>query len=263
MSQPALLILDYSGTLSLEAVAFGRPERLESALRQSGLWDAGITIDRYWNDLVTPTWHEGSTTPIGLRRLLSRRLSELGVPPRMAARRAARFTRAYISASIIDPAWQPLFAALRDASQVGLLIATDHYAEITAQIIEQLAALRWPAVALRWRRGRLTAALPQFPGPAVIANSAELGVVKADPLFWQRAQTALALTPARIVVVDDFGASENLADAYAHPDQVQRRRQRMISALEQVFSCLVHTIWFTPDIAIEQTITAILAALGA
>ena len=62
MTQRTLLVLDFSGVLSLEAVCFGMPDRLEQALRHSGLWELGVDGAHYWNDVVKPTWDLGSTT---------------------------------------------------------------------------------------------------------------------------------------------------------------------------------------------------------
>ncbi|MEF3272890.1 MAG: hypothetical protein K6356_00580 [Chloroflexus sp.] len=257
-----LLILDFSGTLSLEAVRFGTPARLEAALRQSGLWTLGLDLARYWNDVVGPTWDEGSTTRIGLQGLLVRWLQTQGVPMLVAVRRAARMVRAYMAASIIDPDWQPLFAALRSDPRVITLVATDHYAEATRQIARQLAVLGWGAQALQRRHGRVVrhrysgaATLPT----ALIANSAELGVVKAESLFWQRVQAGLRISPDRIVLVDDFGASENAADGYADPQRIARRRQQTVAALEQTFTVPVDVVMFTLAHPIDQVSAEILA----
>lgn len=257
-----LLVLDFSGTLSLEAVRFGAPERLASALQQSGLQKLGVDVTRYWNDLVVPTWTEGSTTRIGLKRLLARQLQAYGVRSTIAIRAASRFTQAYMAASIIDPAWQPLFVALRTECRAIPLIATDHYAEATGQIADQLAGLQWTARALRWyhgqvRRGRVR--VTAYPNLAFIANSADLGTAKADPVFWQRVQSGIRTAISHVIVVDDFGASENLADFYANPARVERRRQQTIAAIEQAFGVPVTTIWFTGDQSIVQTVQEILS----
>lgn len=256
-----LLVLDFSGTLSLEAVRFGAPDRLTSALQQSGLSRLGVDATRYWNDLVIPTWNEGSTTRIGLQRLLARQLQKFGISPSVAMRAASRFTRAYMAASIIDPAWQPLFATLRTERRAIPLIATDHYAEATVQIADQLAGLQWTARALRWHHGqvrRRRVRATAYPDLAFIANSADLGTAKADPVFWQRVQSGIRTSISHVIVVDDFGASENLADFYANPARVERRRQQTIAAIEQTFGVPVMTIWFTGDQSIAQTVQEIM-----
>ncbi|WP_322513449.1 hypothetical protein [Chloroflexus sp.] len=256
-----LLILDFSGTLSLEAVRFGAPQRLEAALRESGLWALGVNADRYWNELVVPTWDAGSTTRIGLAALLARRLRELGAPAGAAARRARRFTQMYMAASVIDPAWQPLFAALHNLSHVLPLIATDHYAEATAQIAAQLAILGWQAIALQLRNERIVRqriGRTNSNAVAVVANSAHLGVTKANPLFWQRVRAGLRANITKIAVVDDFGASENTADFYANPARVERRRQQTIAALEQTFAVPVTVIPFVIDCDIGETIQEVI-----
>jgi len=255
-----LLILDFSGTLSLEAVRFGTSARLAMALQQSGLQALGVDTERYWNDLVVPTWVEGSTTRIGLRTLLSRKLQERGIPLATAVRSAGRFTRAYMAASVIDPAWQPLFAILQSRPQIIPLIATDHYAEATFQIAGELATLGWSARALRREHNRIKRVRVgplQHTALAFIANSADLGVAKADPRFWQYVQIGLPERVTQVIVVDDFGANENLADFYADPTRVERRRQQTISAIEEVFHVSVQMIWFTLDRRIEEIIQKI------
>ncbi|OAN48358.1 hypothetical protein A6A03_08220 [Chloroflexus islandicus] len=242
-----LLILDFSGTLSLGAVRFGETHRLATALSDAGLLALGVTVDRYWNELVGPTWVEGSTSRVGLAALLARQLRAQGISARIAARCARRFTQMYMAASVIDPAWQPLFAALSADSRITTLIATDHYAEATAHIATALAEQGWSARALRLRNQQV---VPQRMGShagnatAFIANSADLGVIKADPLFWQRVRAGLRANVARIIVVDDFGASENAADFYANPTRVERRRQQTIAAIEQTFAVPVTVVQF-------------------
>lgn len=264
MTKP-LLVLDFSGTLSLEAVRFGTPDRLTSALQQSGLYRLGVDDTRYWNDLVIPTWIEGSTTRIGLKQLLARQLQMYGISPTVAMRTASRFTRAYMAASLIDPAWQPLFTTLRTEHRAIPLIATDHYAEATGQIADQLTGLQWTARALRWHHGqvrRWRVRATAYPDLAFIANSADLGTVKADPAFWQRVQSGIRTSISHVIVVDDFGASENLADFYANPARVEQRRLQTIAAIEQTFGVPVTTIWFTSDQSITQTVQEILNKCG-
>ncbi|WP_298816676.1 hypothetical protein [Chloroflexus sp.] len=260
-----LLILDFSGTLSLEAVRFGAPARLEAALRDAGLWTLGIDVARYWDEVVGPTWIEGSSTQIGLKGLLARWLEARGVAATLAARRAARFVQSYMAASEIDPAWQRLFAALRADPRAITLIATDHYVEATRQIARQMAKLGWAALSLQLRNGRIARRRRNAlvaPPMALIANSAELGVAKAEPLFWQRVQAGLRAAPDRIVVVDDFGASEQADDSYADPARVERRRRQTIAALEQTFAAPVSTVWFTLARPVAQTIDEILALVA-
>ena len=82
MSLPSsLVIFDYSGTLSLEAPCFGRPENLGPALAESGLSGLGVSPENFWERIVNPTWEEGSTTAIGYQRLLAARIGALGLAP--------------------------------------------------------------------------------------------------------------------------------------------------------------------------------------
>lgn len=66
-----LVMLDFSGTLSIETVRFGQPENLECALLDSGLWALGVdSLKIFWEEIVSPTWERGSTTQIGYVQLL-------------------------------------------------------------------------------------------------------------------------------------------------------------------------------------------------
>lgn len=250
-----LLVLDFSGMLSLGAVCFGMPDRLEQALRQSGLWDLGVDVERYWNDIVKPTWETSSTTRTPYAHLIAQRTPASHLPADDVLQRAARFVQAYLQASVIDPAWRPLFDALRSAEQVTTLVATDHYAETTDQIAHQITAMEWRAAALRIDETGRTS--PQIiatpagnPPPSrtlLIANSADIGARKDSALFWRRVQEGLVAQPQEILVIDDFGANENLLDFYADPVKVQRRQAQTIDAIRSVFGAPVQAFPFILD----------------
>lgn len=250
-----LLVLDFSGMLSLEAVRFGTPDRLEQALRQSGLWDLGVDVERYWNDIVKPTWEIGSTTRTPYAHLIAQRASAHCPPANDALQRAERFVQAYLQASIIDPAWRPLFDALRSTEQVTPLVATDHYAEATAYIAHQITAMGWRAAALRIDETGTTSPQvisapegdPLFARTVLIANSADLGARKESARFWRRVQAGLGVQPQEVLVVDDFGANENLLDFYADPVKVQRRQAQTIDAIRTVFGARVQALPFMLD----------------
>jgi hypothetical protein len=72
------ILLDYSGTLSLGALMFGRPDRLLPELKRCGLYSLGVTgLDVFWNRIVNPTWTEGSTTPAGYRGVMEKAVRAL------------------------------------------------------------------------------------------------------------------------------------------------------------------------------------------
>ncbi|NTW07708.1 MAG: hypothetical protein HGA29_07685, partial [Syntrophaceae bacterium] len=81
-----LIIFDYSGTLSLEAVAFGRSDILMRHLLESGLFALGVdNAALFWN-IVNETWQEGSTTGAGYKKVMCERIAEL-FGPKAAAKR--------------------------------------------------------------------------------------------------------------------------------------------------------------------------------
>jgi hypothetical protein len=96
MRQHALVILDFSGTLSLGSSLFGREESLTQALRDCGLWGAGVNHpDHFWQKVADATWEEGSVTGEALPRV-------------EVAARVRRFVNGYLSHATVDAAWVPL-----------------------------------------------------------------------------------------------------------------------------------------------------------
>ena len=129
-----LLIVDFAGTLSLQTILFGRKERLQHALRLSGLDILGFgEPSRFWEELVFPTWEEGALTSKGYAGVLAQRLRDLASGQRACIREAAfRFVQLYYRHSRIDPGWKPLFSGdFYKDNRDTILIATDHYAECT------------------------------------------------------------------------------------------------------------------------------------
>src|SRR5450759_4059502 len=116
-SPEKLVIFDYSGTLSLKAPRFARPENLLSALAESGLARLGVaTPETFWGEIVAPTWTGGSTTAIGYKRVMAQRIEALGLAPGVAgaeiAATSSRFVDLYLAHSRIDPLWRPMLENL-------------------------------------------------------------------------------------------------------------------------------------------------------
>ena len=237
MTPTHLVIFDYSGTLSLQAPRFGHPDHLMKELVACGLTAFGIdAVDIFWNEIVNPTWAEGSTTSAGYAFLLEQRIGER---LRETATRtddwaihaaAARFVRRYLAYSAIDPRWTPLLKWFNTFPEVVTLIATDHYREATAAIIAHLKDCRLEGVALP-DLSRAASSL----GRIIVANSADLGVHKAERSFWEIVKTRLPLI-ARIIIIDDFGAHEQTGDAYGAVAGIALCRQKTLDMLQDVFS---------------------------
>ncbi|MEA4909374.1 MAG: hypothetical protein GYA17_04255 [Chloroflexi bacterium] len=227
-----MVVFDFSGTLSLNSVQFGQPEVLQAQLAESGLAGLGLdSVERYWSELVGPTWVQGSTTNVGLQGLIAAHLEERS-PGRGEARQCAgRFVRAYLDHSTIDPAWQPLLAWVAQQAHTLAVIATDHYAEATTHILNQLDALGLPGVpALQ------TAAAGQL----VVANSADLGHVKAERAFWTALAQDQGLSGLQCIgVVDDFGYHEAAQDDYAAAEKIAARQAQTAGQLADVFACRI------------------------
>ncbi len=251
MPQPdTLLIFDYSGTLSLEMPRFARPENLERALAETGLVTLGVTgPEIFWEGIVNPTWAEGSTTQKGYKRVMTERIAALGLapgaPPEEIAAAASRFVEGYLDHFRIAPDWRPLLERLCENPDVGVIVATDHYAEATGRIIAELKAWGIPAVKVGarpvWetpspREAAVQGALP-CRRPFSIANSADIGAWKADVAFWEAVKAKFRQGKVeRLLVIDDFGFNEAAGDTYGgEAAKIAARKARTGETLRKVF----------------------------
>jgi hypothetical protein len=264
-----LVIIDYCGTLSLEATRFGRPENLVGALKESGLAALGVsTPEAFWQDIVDPTWVEGSTTAIGYARVMARRIASLGLAPGATTHAiqeaTSRFVSLYLASSRIDPGWRPVLARLNNHPAAVTVVATDHYAEATGKITGYLDS--WGIAAQKIGRGGEPLSAPQssdtfaqledqIPEARIvdfsvrgfqrssrffIANSADLGAWKQDPRFWEilRSQPLL-VSVRRILLIDDFGFNEAPGDSYGERAKVLARQEETVAAVKATFQAVV------------------------
>lgn len=236
---PALALLDFSGVLSPGAAAFGQRQSLEQALLDSGLTALGLDPAAFWREIINPAWPEGSTTARGYRNLLGEGLLRLAAsrgerPDQEAVFEAAgRFTEAYLRCSTIDPLWAPVLHRL--VRQAVVIVATDHYAEATAHIVKQLNALRLAAAPAPEPRS----------GCILVANSADLGAGKETPVFWEALHGHKELTAVTaVLLVDDFGCSEQTGDSYGAPEKYAARKNRTVAAIESTWRAPVRVFPF-------------------
>lgn len=270
MSTPdTLLIFDYSGTLSLEAPRFARPENLLPALAESGLAALGVTgPEIFWEGIVNPTWVEGSTTQAGYKRVMAERIAALRPAPGASVNEieaaASRFVDRYLDHSRIDRRWRPLLMRLSDNQNIDVIIATDHYAEATGRIVDELGAWGIPAAKIGTTpvcspgHGPATSSSPTataeqertFPRsnrhPFFIANSADVGCWKINTGFWESLKAKLCQdTVKRLLVVDDFGFNEAAGDAYGgEAAKIAGRREQTRATLREVFRVEAEIISF-------------------
>ena len=241
--KPVLVILDFSGTLSLGAAVFGRSANLEQALRDTGFSALGLADpDAFWQDVIDPTWKQGGTGKLtytaclidGVRRALPH------LDPKTLSQAADRFTAAYYARSTIDDAWQPALREWTRSDGVVPLVATDNYREATPTLVDELRRMGlkgMPVLDEAWNPESFAVA---------IANSADLGCVKSTTSFWSAAREALgSYAPSDIVLIDDFGCNETSHDAYAARDTIAPRQQRTTSLLQEVFGIECRTVPFT------------------
>jgi hypothetical protein len=252
-----LVILDFSGVLSLDTVLFGREDNLAAELSRSGLAGLGAGApETFWSELVLPAWEEGSLTARGYKKVLTERLRDFlksrgrFVPDGPLREAVSAFVWSYFRHSPIDSVWGDIFARLAAAGDNFTLIATDNYAEATANIMARLAAWGFSSRSL----GGAAVSAPEnreipFIWPRIekgsggcffAANSADIGFYKADARFWETVRASLKkIFPrdswASIRLVDDFGFNENAADAYGGMFKAFARREKTTASIEKVF----------------------------
>jgi hypothetical protein len=241
-----MMIFDYSGTLSRDASLFAKPDNLMKHLEASGLGALKIESPSiFWEQLVNPTWHEGSTTSAGYRKVMRERLQTIlcGVKSTAATSQiddaVTSFVDSYFRHSHIDRQWTQALRLLSENPSVITIIATDHYAEATDCIRHFLHGCDIQAISAtegfscRERH------------PFIVANSADLGVHKVDPRFWELLKSKFNLQSIRcILMVDDFGYHEQKADRYADRENVEARRYETVGMLNSVFQSEIEVVPF-------------------
>jgi len=238
-----LVIFDYSGTLSLDAVRFAEDDNLTKELERSGLAGLGIAnSETFWEEIVNPTWEEGSTTSIGYREVIYRRIRE-NLPPTVSDNKirlsAERFVDSYLRHSSIDRRWHSILQKLNREAPVVTAVATDHYAEATAYIIGFLKEIGIDAISLK------DVSCATGPPGFVVANSADTGVHKVDQRFWEMVRTVLKLGAIKsVLIVDDFGINEEAGNSYADHQKVKNRKRNTIDLLKGIFDVPVYAIQF-------------------
>lgn len=242
----ALVVLDFSGTLSVAAARFSAPERLSAELERCGLAALGIdTPEVFWARLVNPTWRRGSMTRTGYVTVLTAAALDLlgergqAADAKVVRDSVRRFADRYFAASTIAASWTPWLLRLVAQPDAVVMVATDHYAEATGHIIDQIAANGLTAAAMA-NATRAPAA------QIVVANSADVGHHKTDRGFWDVVAQVVGAVD-RVVVIDDFGANEQDADAYGMQEQVTRRRLTTTELLSATFSAPVTALPFVLD----------------
>ncbi len=249
-----LVIFDYSGTLSLGAVEFGKPDNLERHLEESGLASMGInTAGRYWHDVVNPSWAEASTSNAGFRSVAAgciRALELPGATPRTIKTTVSKFMGAYMRHSHIAEKWRPLMEEIQTRPDTVGLIATDHYAEATPAIRSHLSAL---GIASIPATGEKTLA---DKAAFIVANSADIGCLKADSQFWLHLKKTCLPTPInKVVLVDDFGSNEPDQNGYAENRSIANRITTTRQALGEVFRLKPQVVHFRIGQDTDRTIT--------
>jgi hypothetical protein len=246
MMPEKLVIFDYSGTLSLEAPRFGRAENLVRALEDSGLAALGVsTPEVFWRDIVNPTWIVGSTTVIGYTKAMAEQIAALRLAPDAPQSdieaATSRFVATYLTSSRIDPHWRPILARLGEHPAAITVVATDHYAEATEKIVDYLNSWGIPAGKIRKDEGFSSPSASHF----FVANSADLGVWKADRRFWEILKSRLRLAAVRrVLLIDDFGFNEEAGDSYGGRAKVMARQEKTIANIGETFKAAVEAAPF-------------------
>jgi len=260
-----LIIFDYSGTLSLESTLFGQSDYLMKQLRESGLADLGVTSPGiFWEQIVNPTWMEGSTTEAGYKKVIADRINAILQNVSDDARvnisdAASLFVDSYLSHSRIDGRWQPVLDKVNRYPSIRTIIATDHYAEATPYILQFLEELHIQAVAAR------TAMAAPGSTSVIVANSADIGFHKDNLRFWEILKNGLDVGGVKgVLLIDDFGCNEQKGNSYSAPEKVEQRKRDTVRLLQHVFSAEVQAIPFiTKDNRNEEAFSELITGTGA
>jgi hypothetical protein len=243
MPYEKLIIFDYSGTLSLGAVLFGRSDNVMKELKGCGLWDMGVSgPDVFWKEIVMPTWMKGSTTGAGYKGVMKERIREItggNLSESRLAEAVSSFVDSYLEHSGIDRRWRRILETIQHHREIVTVIATDHYAEATDSIIRHLDRFGIKAVPLK------NIPFDGGEGVLVVANSADIGSHKSDIQFWKTLKSDLKPEElSHILIVDDFGFNEQEEDDYGNLQKVEERKNQTIGHLKDVFSTAVDGVPF-------------------
>jgi hypothetical protein len=252
-----LIIFDYSGTLSLEMAAFARPDNLIKYLKKSGLSALGVESVALFREIINSTWTKGSTSRLGYKKVMEEGIREKLPETTLSGAQdvsnaVSDFVDAYFEHSRIDDKWRPVLERLSKNISVQVIIATDHYVEATSTIIKFLGEWLIKAAPLTACRENNFA----------VANSADLGFHKADKRFWEIIKNDLQSGYRYILLIDDFGRNEQLADNYSSAGKIEARRKSTIEVLHDVFDTDVECFSFAAgDRQREELIASASAAI--
>jgi len=243
MPYEKLIIFDYSGTLSLGAVLFGLSDNLMKELKECGLTDIGVSgPDVFWEEIVIPTWMKGSTTTEGYKEVMKERIREItsgNISESQLAESVSSFVDSYLEHSGIDPRWTRILEKIQNHREILTVIATDHYAEATGNIIRHLDRLQIKAESVT------NIPFDAGEGLFVVANSADMGCHKSDMEFWKSLKSDLKPGKLRrILIIDDFGFNEQEEDDYGSLQKVEDRKSETIGHLRDIFSTVVDAVPF-------------------
>lgn len=250
MSRGRLIFFDYSGTLCFDSVRFGAPGTLMEELVISGLYGLGVRgPDFFWEQVINPSWAEGSTTGIGYAVLMERRLKEVLPAPVQEEdlRRAVRsFSGRYFGSFRVDTRWRETLRGLRNNPSASVLVVTDHYAEATEAVIGSLKVFGIEARAFGTAPGKPFEKTGET--SFLVVNSADLGCVKADRRFWELLQVSCSRhRDCPTILIDDFGCNEAGGSAYGEWSRVLERRRHTVALVGEVFGSPPRVISFFPD----------------
>jgi hypothetical protein len=208
--------------------------------------DLGVTSPSiFWEQIVNPTWVEGSTTQAGYKKVMEDRISAILyqnmsiVSCVKVSDAASLFVDSYLGHSRIDSCWEPVLGRLNRHPSARAVIATDHYAEATGYILKFLEELHIQAVSAK--------AAMATPGSTsfIVANSADLGFHKDNLRFWEILRNGLNMGGVRhVLLIDDFGCNEQKGNSYSAPEKVEQRKSDTVRLLQEVFSAQVQAIPF-------------------
>lgn len=242
-----MVVFDYSGTLSLDAALFGKTDHLIQELKRSGLWQLGLnSLEIFWREILNPTWQEGSTSAKSYKQLMMERVAQFldaqddKISENTIKSCVSKFVDGYLDHSQIAPEWKPLLSQFLASSDIIVVVATDHYLEVTEHIFNQLKGLGIDSISALKVKGVLHDHHKVF-----IANSADFGCRKSNREFWKKLKETLQIqTLSHLVLLDDFVSNERKGDRYVDQKEITTRMNNIIELLSTVFVARIEVFPF-------------------
>ncbi|GAB4170684.1 MAG: hypothetical protein Kow00108_04820 [Calditrichia bacterium] len=232
----SLILIDYSGTLTIGGMNFLKNDQANSLLDWELLNKFQIPdMQTFWEQLITPGWPKGAISDVPYPQLLLEQTEKLNTIlyhqySETLSRMFKQFCYAYFEAQLPAHQWIPVIKSLNSQPSISVVICSDHYIDAAYYLLRYL------------REQGITCS---FINPNVrhvddhqvfLAFSSLFGHTKEEKAYWHVLNSSLTFVPSEILIVDDFGANECDLDTFSQPQQVTIRKQQILNHIKDVFA---------------------------